>query len=110
MTQPRPDPEHVHLLLGVYTFGIVSSEEAELVERHLAGCAGCRVEYDELAAVLPFLALLAGDEVLSMPGSVGRAGDAVPRNPDAHRRRAPAVPPLPPAGRPRRSPWRPPVW
>jgi hypothetical protein len=98
MTQPRGEPEHVQLLLGVYAFGILSGDEAELVERHLTGCAACRGEYTELAAVLPFLALLGSDEVLSMPVRLGRDTGARPPEREARRRR-PIAPP-PPATRP----------
>jgi hypothetical protein len=106
MTPARPEPEHVHLLLGVYTFGIVSRDEAELVERHLAGCAGCRDEHRELAAVLPFLALLANDDPRSIPDPTG-PGTATDRDPDRPRRR-PRIRRPPPVGRPRQSPGRPP--
>jgi anti-sigma factor RsiW len=43
--------------LGAYVLDGLDAETSQRVEEHLAGCAACRVERDELAALVPLLEL-----------------------------------------------------
>ncbi|WP_326819699.1 anti-sigma factor family protein [Streptosporangium sp. NBC_01756] len=47
--------DEVRISLGVYVLGALESEECVLVEAHLAECAGCQAEFDELTGVAAFL-------------------------------------------------------
>ncbi|MFJ2030614.1 anti-sigma factor family protein [Streptosporangium sp. NPDC087985] len=47
--------DDVRISLGVYALGALEPEECVLVEAHLAGCAGCQAEFDELTGVAAFL-------------------------------------------------------
>lgn len=49
---------HVQLLLGAYVLGGLSPADEAAVEAHLARCARCQAEYDELACVPSWLDLL----------------------------------------------------
>lgn len=53
------------LSLGAYVLGTLEPAEQQMVKRHLASCPACTAEADELAAVVPILAAVSGDEVLS---------------------------------------------
>jgi hypothetical protein len=57
MSQPEGGDEHVQLGLGLYVLGALSVHEAAEIEGHLARCASCRDECDQLAEVRAFLAL-----------------------------------------------------
>jgi hypothetical protein len=61
VTTPAPDP--FRLDLGAYLTGSLEPDEAAALERHLAGCDGCRAELARLAVVLPALARLPPDQV-----------------------------------------------
>ncbi|GAA3372043.1 anti-sigma U factor RsuA [Streptomyces sannanensis] len=60
MTVPeRGHPEgSEHDAVGAYVLGILDDDEATAFEAHLAGCAVCAAELDELAGVEPMLAML----------------------------------------------------
>jgi anti-sigma factor RsiW len=59
----------VHLLLGAYVLGGLSTDERRIFEQHLDGCARCRAE---LAAAAPIPGMLR-----RVPGEPG-AGTPVP--------------------------------
>lgn len=63
--------------IGVYIVGALDSRARSQVARHLAACAGCRADYDELVPVRDWLGLL--DLMTSPP------------QPDPARRPAPAA-------------------
>ncbi|WP_139977904.1 anti-sigma factor family protein [Nocardioides litoris] len=48
MTARDPEHEKLRTDLGVYVLGALPPDEAAAVEAHLAGCAGCRAERDDL--------------------------------------------------------------
>jgi hypothetical protein len=81
VTDSTSDP-HVRFSLGLYLLGSLPQLERESVERHLASCADCRTESDQLGEVVAALALLSeeeGREVVeefgvpetSLPGAYG---------------------------------------
>lgn len=45
-------------LLGAYVLGALSEREQAAVKAHLAYCAGCQADYDDLAYVHGLLGLL----------------------------------------------------
>ncbi|MFI9436741.1 anti-sigma factor family protein [Streptosporangium sp. NPDC052375] len=47
--------EEVRISLGAYVLGALEPEECVLVEAHLAECAGCQAEFEELTGVATFL-------------------------------------------------------
>lgn len=59
---------HVKLLLGAYVLGGLSAADEAAVEGHLARCAQCRAEYDELACVPSWLDLLKSEGTDPSPG------------------------------------------
>lgn len=63
MAQEPGRPGHVQLLLGAYVLGGLSPAEKVGVETHLAQCAQCQAEYEELACVPLWLDLLKSDDV-----------------------------------------------
>ncbi|GAA2995973.1 hypothetical protein GCM10017559_15560 [Streptosporangium longisporum] len=59
--------------LGVYALGALEPDERTLVETHLAGCARCRAELEELTGVATFLGKVSQADVAqvaSPPGAV----------------------------------------
>ncbi|MEU4833320.1 zf-HC2 domain-containing protein [Streptosporangium sp. NPDC023615] len=65
--------DEVRMSLGVYALGALEPDEQALVETHLAGCARCRAELEELADVATFLGRVSQDDVAqvaSPPGAV----------------------------------------
>lgn len=62
--------------LGAYVLGHLDADEAAAVERHLAECADCRAEYDEIAPAAAALADLKGAMASSAPAPV--ISDAAP--------------------------------
>jgi Putative zinc-finger len=52
----------VRLLLGVFVLGGLRGKEDSFVRTHLAGCARCQAEYEELADVPALLDLLTAEE------------------------------------------------
>jgi anti-sigma factor RsiW len=66
-----PEPgrsRHVQLLLGAYVLGGLSPAEKADVEAHLAQCARCQAEYEELACVPLWLDLLQAEDDDPAPG------------------------------------------
>ncbi|MFM9367006.1 anti-sigma factor family protein [Streptomyces sp. Da 82-17] len=59
--------ESVHEAVGAYALGVLDEPQAAAFEAHLAQCAYCVRELDELAGMEPMLAALAADGV---PGQV----------------------------------------
>ncbi|MFF5109145.1 anti-sigma factor family protein [Streptosporangium sp. NPDC000509] len=55
--------EEVRISLGVYTLGALEPDERVLVEAHLAECAECRAELEELAGVATFLGRVSEGDV-----------------------------------------------
>ncbi|MBU8869112.1 anti-sigma factor family protein [Paenarthrobacter aromaticivorans] len=70
----------VHQLLGAYLLGGLDSEEARTFEEHLAGCAACRRELEELESLPALLdAVPASDAVaLTATGTAGALAPLVP--------------------------------
>ncbi|WP_344746941.1 anti-sigma factor family protein [Streptosporangium vulgare] len=65
--------DEVRMSLGVYVLGALEPDERVLVEAHLAECAECRAELEELAGVTTFLGRVSeGDvaQVASPPTAV----------------------------------------
>jgi anti-sigma factor RsiW len=57
----------VHLLLGAYVLGGLSTEERRLFERHLDGCARCRAELAAAAPIPGMLRRVAGEPGAGAP-------------------------------------------
>lgn len=95
------DERHVQLSLGLYLLGALDATERVAVERHLAGCAACRAESEELAGVAAAMALLSPEEGRQIAEEFGPR----PPPPPASGRPGPARPPGRPTGstRPARS-------
>lgn len=55
--------DDIRLSLGVYALGALEPEERVLVEAHLAGCAACRAESEELSGVSVFLGRVSEEDV-----------------------------------------------
>jgi len=87
----------MHELAGAYAVDALPDDERRFFERHLADCAGCRAEIDELQATAALLGMAADDE--PPPGMRARVLAAVAateqeRPPDAtQREQPPAVTP-----------------
>lgn len=69
-TPPEPGRSgHVQLLLGAYVLGGLSPADEAAVAAHLARCAPCQAEYEELACVPSWLDLLKSqDDADPAPG------------------------------------------
>ena len=66
---------HIKLLLGVYVLGGLRGVQEIRVRTHLARCAHCRAECEELAEVPAVLGLITAEEAasageLSSPASI----------------------------------------
>jgi hypothetical protein len=55
--------DEVRMSLGVYVLGALEPDECVLVEAHLAECADCRAEFDELTGVSAFLGKVSEGDV-----------------------------------------------
>jgi anti-sigma factor RsiW len=78
---------HVREQLGGYVLGGLEREEAALVAAHLAVCASCRREYDELVGLPALLDHAAGLEIVPpRPALEERVLDAVARERGRRRR------------------------
>jgi predicted anti-sigma-YlaC factor YlaD len=53
---------HIQILLGVYVLGGLRGHEETQVRAHLACCARCRAEYEELAEVPTLLDMITREE------------------------------------------------
>jgi anti-sigma factor RsiW len=63
--------DQFRLELGVYVLGAIGAADRSAVESHLAGCADCRNELAELAALPGLLGRVTADEA----DSLGRSPD-----------------------------------
>jgi hypothetical protein len=59
----------LHQLLGAYVLGGLEPAEASLFEQHLAGCADCRRELDELASLPALLDALPVADAVAVTGT-----------------------------------------
>lgn len=73
---PMPPEEHdvVEPLLAAHALATLEPHDADRVELHLAGCAACRVTFDELAAAGAWVELRAHEAA----GAGGAAGEPPP--------------------------------
>ncbi|MFD8531349.1 anti-sigma factor family protein [Streptosporangium canum] len=55
--------DEVRMSLGAYVLGALEPEECVLVEAHLAECAGCQAEFEELTGVATFLGRVSEEDV-----------------------------------------------
>jgi anti-sigma factor RsiW len=62
--------DEIRLSLGSYVLGALTAEETEQVRSHLAACAVCQVEHQELAGLPRMLARLTGEEFATEPPAV----------------------------------------
>jgi hypothetical protein len=65
--------DEVRMSLGAYVLGALEPEECVLVEAHLAECADCQAEFDELTGVSAFLGKVSESDV----AQVGRPPQVV---------------------------------
>ncbi|MFL6077461.1 MAG: anti-sigma factor family protein [Mycobacteriales bacterium] len=63
--------EHDRELLGAYTLGVLDGEEEQAVREHLAGCASCRADQAELAAMREALGEVPPEAFLDGPPEGG---------------------------------------
>jgi hypothetical protein len=78
MTGSGPACRQVKVLLGVYVLGGLRGYQETRVGTHLARCARCRAEYEELAEVPALLDMITGEEAAEaerLPGQAGALGD-----------------------------------
>jgi hypothetical protein len=69
----------VRILLGVYVLGGLRGAQEARVATHLAGCARCRAEYEELAEVPALLDMLTSEEATGggeLPAPAEGAGES----------------------------------
>jgi anti-sigma-K factor RskA len=85
MSQHEGGDEHVEPGLGLYVLGALSVAESIEIEEHLARCASCRAERDQLAEVTALLALLTDEDVRALVDEFDGPG----------KRREAAAPPRP---------------
>jgi len=71
MRPTGPTCKHVKTLLGVYVLGGLRGHQETRVTTHLARCARCRAEYEELAEVPALLDMITGEEA----AEAGRLAD-----------------------------------
>jgi predicted anti-sigma-YlaC factor YlaD len=62
MTRGNPACKRVRMLLAVFVLGGLQDQQEVLVRTHLAGCARCQAEYEELAEVPALLDLITAEE------------------------------------------------
>ena len=65
------DDVHVREELGLYLLGELKGDERDRVERHLARCADCCIEADELGAEVEPLALVTPQYVRDLIAEFG---------------------------------------
>lgn len=68
----------LHHLLGAYLLGGLEPDEVSRFEQHLAGCADCRRELDELATLPALLDAVPGADAVALTGPPYAAGRTVP--------------------------------
>jgi hypothetical protein len=59
--------EHVSMELGAHALGLLDEQEARAVDQHLAGCAACRREWEELREMTNLLGELPPEAFLDGP-------------------------------------------
>jgi predicted anti-sigma-YlaC factor YlaD len=71
---------HVTVLLGVYVLGGLRGQQEDRVRAHLARCARCRAEYEDLAEVPVLLNMITAEEAADAEGLAEQvyAKDALP--------------------------------
>ncbi|MCP4519386.1 MAG: hypothetical protein GY824_29670, partial [Delftia sp.] len=75
--------EHVMAWLQAYHDGELASRRLRKVEAHLAGCATCRAELDELRSLTALLGQSPGASVLTPPARfVAQVGLRLSRRPE----------------------------
>jgi hypothetical protein len=80
MSQPGSCDEHFRHSLGLFTLGALPLDEHLAVEVHLAQCAACRRECDELSDVPALLSLLSEEDIRALAvefAPVERSGGSV---------------------------------
>ena len=72
---------HVSALLGVHVLGGLRGHQEHRVRAHLARCARCRAEYEDLAEVSVLLSMITAEEAAEVaePAKQVCAKDASPR-------------------------------
>lgn len=73
MNEPL-DHEKLRTDLGAYVLGALPADEAAVLEAHLATCAGCRAERDDLLPVAAVLGELRGDDRGAAPPATVPSG------------------------------------
>lgn len=68
--------EHEQQLLGAYALGTVDPDERRSIEAHLAACAACRAELDELEEVKVMLDAVPPEAMLEGPPGADHVLDA----------------------------------
>lgn len=62
-----PDPRHDPIEMSALALGLLAPEQADAARRHLAGCAVCRREYEEMAQMTGVLGDLPPEAFLDGP-------------------------------------------
>ena len=71
--------------IGAYVVGALNGDARDRVTFHLAGCAGCRADYDEIVPVRDWLAVAARTAGLPEPGPANQPGPRLhPAFPEIH--------------------------
>lgn len=78
--------DEIRLSLGLYTLGALDPEEIPLVEAHLAECAACRAERDELAGLPALLSRVSESDIARVTAPPRAVLDRVSRARDRRRR------------------------
>lgn len=73
MRRSGPVCGQIATLLGVYVLGGLRGRQEIQVRTHLSGCARCRAEYEELAAVPALLDLITTEEAAELQMPFGQA-------------------------------------
>ena len=74
MRQGAPGCSDIRILLGVYVLGGLRGHQEIRVSTHLARCARCRGEYEELADVPGLLDMITAEEAVAVASLPDRAG------------------------------------
>ena len=62
MTHGDPACERIKVYLGVLVLGGLRGRQESQVRAHIAGCARCRAEYEELAELPALLDMITAEE------------------------------------------------
>lgn len=74
MRSNGPGCNHVQILLGVYVLGGLRGHQETRVRTHLARCARCRAEYEELAEVPALLDMITSEDAAEAGRPAGPPG------------------------------------